>query len=75
MFNIYKKSEKKEACDYRGINVINSLDKLFDLILSSRLSSWFVPLRKQAGSQKGRGRTVHIVTLRLIMDLGERKKT
>ena len=73
MFNIYKKGDRKEACNYRGINVINSLAKLFDLMLSSRLSSWFVPFREQAGSQKDRGRTEHIVTLRLVMDMAKRK--
>ena len=74
MLNIYKKGDRKKACNYRGINVINSLAKLFDLILSTRLSSWFVPFREQAGSQKDRGCTEHIVTLRLVMDMAKRKK-
>ncbi len=74
MFNIYKKGYRKEASNYRGINVINSVAKLFDSILSSPLNNWFAPSREQAGSQSGRGCTEHIVTLLLIVDLAKRKK-
>lgn len=60
--------------NYRGINVVNCLAKLFDLVLSSRLNSWFVPYREQAGSQKGRGCIEHMVTLRLLMDMARKKR-
>ena len=60
--------------NYRGINVINCLAELFDLVLSSRLNSWFGPYREQAGSQKGRGCIEHIVSLRLLMDMATKKK-
>ena len=60
--------------NYRGINVVNCLAKLFDLVLSSRLNSWFVPYREQAGSQKGRGCIEHIVTLHLLMDMAKKRR-
>ena len=44
------------------------------MVLSARLSQWFVPYREQAGSQAGRGSIEHIVTLRLLMDVARRKK-
>ncbi len=74
MCHIHKKGNKRLPYNYRGINVINCLAKLFDLILSSRLSSWFVPFREQAGSQKGQGCIEHIVIVRLVMDLAKKKK-
>ena len=60
--------------NYRGINVINCLAKLFDLVLNSRLNSWFVPYREQAGNQKGRSCVEHIVTLRLLTDMARKKR-
>ena len=74
MFTIFKKGDKKLPKNYRGINVVNCMAKLFDLVLSSRLNAWFVPYREQAGSQKGRGCIEHLVTLRLLMDLARKKK-
>ena len=59
---------------YRGINIINSIAKLYDMILCSRLESWFSPFREQAGAQRGRGCMEHIVTLRLLMDIARKKK-
>ena len=59
----------------RGISVINSVAKLYDMILSSRLSQWFTPFREQAGSQAGRGCLEHVVTLRLLCDVAKRKKS
>ena len=63
-----------EPNNYRGINVINSIAKIYDMVLCTRLSQWFKPFREQAGSQVGRGCMEHIVTLRLLMDLARRKK-
>ncbi|CAL4124081.1 unnamed protein product, partial [Meganyctiphanes norvegica] len=74
LFTVFKRGSKVVPGNYRGINVINSLAKLYDMILSARLSQWFIPYREQAGSQVGRGCIEHIVTLRLLMDVARRKK-
>ena len=66
--------DRKTPVNYRGINVVNCLAKLFDLVLNSRLNSWFVPYREQAGRQKGRGCIEHIVILRLLMDMARKKR-
>lgn len=45
--------------NYRGINIINSIAKLYDLVLSERLCRWFRPYREQAGAQRKRGCIEH----------------
>ena len=74
MVTLFKKGNRALTKNYRSINIINSMAKLYDMVLSSRLSQWFVPCREQAGSQKGRGCIEHIVTLRLLIDFARRKK-
>ncbi len=54
--------------------MINSVSELLDMVLCSRLGMWFTPCREQAGAQKGRGCTEHIVTLRILSDVARRKK-
>ena len=73
-FTIFKKGDRKDAKNYRGISIINSIAKLFDMVLCSRLEQWFTPYREQAGAQKGRGCLEHIVTLRILTDLAKKKK-
>ena len=74
MFTIFKRGSRKEPKNYRGITIINSMAKLYDLILCARLNLWFKPFREQAGAQKGRGCIEHIVTLSLLTDLARKKK-
>ena len=74
MFKIFKRGSRKEPKKYRGITIINSIAKLYDVILCARLNQWFKPFREQAGAQKGRGCIEHIVTLRLLTDLARKKK-
>ena len=71
---IFKRGSRAIVSNYRGISVINSLSKVYDMILCDRLSKWFQPYREQAGAQAGRGCTEHIVSLRLLTDLAKRKK-
>ncbi len=54
--------------------MINTSAKLYDMVLWRRLSLWFRPYREQAGSQKQRSCTEHIVTLRILSDVARRKK-
>ena len=74
MFVIYKKGNKSDPHNYRGISISNSVAKLYDMILCDRLYQWFKPYREQAGAQKKRGCMEHIVTLRLLTDTAKRKK-
>ena len=71
---LYKKGSRLLPGNYRGISIMNSLSKLFDMVLCARLELWFRPLREQAGAQAGRGCMEHIVTLRLLTDYAKRKK-
>ena len=75
LFMLFKCGDRKEPNNYRGISVINSIAKLYDMVLCNRLELWFKPYREQAGAQKGRGCLEHIVTLRLLTDYSRRKKT
>ena len=74
LFTIFKKGDKSNPKNYRGITVINCLAKLYDMILCARLEAWFKPYREQAGAQKGRGCVEHIVTLRLITDFAKKEE-
>ena len=74
LFCIHKRGSKTVPNNYRGINVINTIAKVYHMVLSARLHQWFVPYRKQAGSQVGRGCVEHLVTLRIMMDIARRKK-
>ena len=70
---LFKKGNRKDPNNYRGISIINSIAKLYDMILCKRLELWFKPYREQAGAQKGRGCIEHLVTLRLLTDYAKKK--
>lgn len=74
MVTIFKKGDRKDTRNYRGINIINCMAKLYDMVLSYRLKHWFKPFREQAGAQEKRGCLEHVVSLRLLCDLARRKK-
>lgn len=73
MFVIFKKGNRADPNNYRGISVTNAIAKLYDMVLYNRLYQWFKPYREQAGAQKKRGCMEHIVALRLIIDIAKRK--
>ncbi len=74
MCTLFKKGNRMDANNYRGITIINSLAKLYDRVLCDRLNLWFSPPREQAGAQRKRGCVEHIVTLRLLIDMAKRKR-
>ena len=74
LFMLFKRGDRKDPNNYRGISVISSIAKLYDMVLCNRLELWFKPYREQAGAQKGRGCLEHIVSLRLLTDYSRRKK-
>ena len=59
LFTIFKKGARLCPGNYRGISFISSIAKLYDVILCSRLKSWFKPYREQAGSQEKRNCIEH----------------
>ena len=74
LVTIFKKGDRRNVRNYRGINIINGIAKLYDMVLCSRLKQWFRPYREQAGAQEKRGCLEHIVSLRLLCDMARRKK-
>lgn len=72
-FTIFKRGDRKDPSNYRGINVTNRIAKLCDLVLCC-LEHWFRRLREQAGAQRDRGCIAHILTLRLLADYVRKKK-
>jgi hypothetical protein len=71
---LFKKGSRKNCTNYRGISLMDTLAKLYDAILNRRLSLWFTPDREQAGAQKERGCTEHIITLRMLIDYAKHKR-
>ena len=74
VFNVFKKGNRLDPSNYRGISVMVSLAKLYDTILSQRFRAWYRPRREQAGAQKQRGCTEQILVLRLLIDIARKKK-
>ena len=68
LFTIFKKGNRLLPENYRGISVVNSMAKIYDMILCARLELWYKPHREQAGAQRGRGCLEHIISLRLVID-------
>ena len=69
---IYKKGDKTDPNNYRGIAVSTSLSKLLSLILNNRLSAFLkenniIP-ENQIGFQKGHRTTDHIFAIKTIID-------
>jgi hypothetical protein len=71
---LFKKGSREQCDNYRGISLMDSVAKVFDMVLNRRLTSWFTPDREQAGAQRRRGCAEHLVTLRLIIDLARHKR-
>ena len=71
---LFKKGNRLDCDNYRGISVINSAAKVYDYVLNNRLMSWYKPFRELAGAQPKRSCIEHIVALRLIIGHCVRKK-
>jgi hypothetical protein len=74
MFNIFKKGDRMDTSNYRGICILQCMAKLYDLILSTRFQLWYKPKPQQAGSQKGRGCEEQILVTRLLIDIARKCK-
>ena len=71
---LFKKGDKTDCNNYRGISVTDTFAKLYDIILARRLETWMKPSREQAGGQRGRGCTEQILSLRLLFDYAISRK-
>ena len=70
---VFKKEKRKDVKINRGITIMNSIAKLYDMVLYLRLKQCFNPHREQAGSQK-KSSLEHITAFRLLCDMARRKK-
>ncbi len=50
MFTIFKRGRRRELKNYRGITIIYSMTKLYDLILCAGLNQWFKHFRELGGA-------------------------
>ena len=68
---IFKKGDKNEASNYRGITLLSIIGKLFTRILNSRLNTWAeeynIYVEAQAGFRKGMGTTDNIFILNSLI--------
>ena len=74
VFNIFKKGDKLDPNNYRGISIMSALGKLYDLVLYNRFILWYKPKFEQAGAQKNRGCEEQILILRLLIDIARKCK-
>jgi hypothetical protein len=74
LVTLFKKGSQSSCSNYRGISLMDSLAKIYDIVLNRRLTLWFQPDREQAGAQRGRGCSEHLLTLRLLIDYARHKK-
>ena len=58
--HIKKKGRRQEVRNDRVISVLNSITKLYDLVMCARLDNWFTTYRQQAEGHIGRECIEHI---------------
>ena len=74
LFVLFKSGNRHSCNNYRGISIMDSLAKIFDVLILNRLILWVDIDKCQAGSQKGRSCLEQILTLRLLIDFVKKKK-
>ena len=69
--NIFKKGDKKDPGNYRGITLLNMVGKLYTKVIDSRLSAWLHTHHRlhvcQAGFRSQRGCIDHVFSLSHIV--------
>ncbi|XP_068246515.1 uncharacterized protein [Palaemon carinicauda] len=71
---IFKGGDPRDPGNYRGINIMAALPKLYDHILNNRLEQWFITDEEQAGAKKGRGCEEQILTSHVLIDITRKTK-
>lgn len=74
VFTIFKKGNRTDPGNYRGISILSAIPKLYDMILSSRFALWYAARPEQAGAQPGRSCEEQILTVRLVIDIARKRK-
>ena len=75
VFNIFKKGDRSDINNYRGISIMGAISKLhYDMVLASRFDQWYKPLQEQAGGQKCRGCEEQILVIRLLIEIARKTK-
>ncbi len=74
VFNIFKKGDRLDTGNYRGLSILMALAKLYELVLSIRFNLWYIPKYEKAGAQNGRGCEEHIQTIRFLIDIAHKSK-
>ena len=73
LFTNFKRRDPLIPATYLGINVMNTIAKLYDIVLWNHLMSWFFVYREQAGSHPKRGCIEHIVISGILFDITRKK--
>ena len=68
LFVLFKSGDKMACDNYRGISIMDTLAKIYDILILNRLLLWFNVDKCQAGAQKGRSCLEQIFTLRILCD-------
>ena len=74
LFVLFKSGTKRDCNNYRGISIVNSAFKLFDIMILNRIKLWANIDACQAGAQTGRGCLEQIFSIRLACDYAIFKK-
>ena len=75
LVRIYKGKGKKGKCsNERGITLSSNVGKMFERIMNDRMNVKINITENQAGGQKGRSTTDHILLLKEIIAEGKRRK-
>ena len=71
---LFKSGCRMSCGNYRGISIMDTLAKIYDILILKRLTLWCNIDKCQAGAQKGRSCIEQILTLRLLCDYAVFKK-
>ena len=74
LFVLFKSGDKMSCDNYCGISIMDTLAKIYDILVLNRLLLWFNVDKCQAGAQKGRSCLEQIFTLRMLCNLAVNKK-
>ena len=51
IFTIFKKGQRSDSQNYRGISIVSAIPKIYDMVLNNRFAMWYAPSIEQAGGQ------------------------
>lgn len=66
--NIYKKGDRKNCSNYRGLSVINSLSRLYGKIIKNKIEKEMTDVEEQNGFRAGRSCMDSIFSLKQVIE-------